>query len=235
MRTARFPVGASLGLLVFVCGCYHYAYSPYGTPYGGYGTGTYPVVPGDGGMGSSPTYIPYGGGTTGPGPTPINPNGNPPIDWKPGGNGGGSAPPYSPGSGGSSENPVPNPTDEEPFGGGAPSGASLTPGSDNISGSGIHLEPIETEPAAPHRLGSAVDRRCRRRSVRVADAHNVRRSQRHSPHGVSGHHVEPAESVRPRRQIHLVARHRRLRSAGPAPGSSCTARIRMRRMITAAP
>ncbi len=166
MHTARIATASSIGLLLCLCGCNHYAHSPYGSPYGGYGPGmypaapsggygasSYPAAPSGGYMNSSPTYVPY---TTpsGPSPTPLPNGGTSPGQptWQtPGGN---PAPSYD-GTSGGTDKPVPTYPDEDnkPFGGGAPSGASLFPGTSpaagNLSGSGIQLQPIETSPTFP--------------------------------------------------------------------------------------
>lgn len=127
-----------VGLLVSCCGCYHYGYyGPGGYPPGGYPPPTLTPVP-------SAPYVPQGVS-----PTPINPNGTSTPTWQsvPGdtlpGNPN-SAPPYD--SSVPGNKPVPNPTDEKNFGGGAPAGASLSPSTtpSNVSGSGIELQqPID--------------------------------------------------------------------------------------------
>lgn len=155
-----------LGLLLGLCGCYHYAYSPYGNNGMGaypYGPSTYPSSPGNGYIQPSPTYVP-GGSPTNPsygsppsngGPTPLY---NPPNGTSPPG-GGNSAPTWGPPSGNpqepnyngnDSEKKVPDPTkedDEKTFG--AEPGASLPPGYNGSSISGIQLEPIEPDPGTP--------------------------------------------------------------------------------------
>lgn len=169
MPTVRISTALTAGLLVGLCGCYYYGRppygSPYGVPYGGYGP-TYPMSPTDGFGSPPPAYVPYGA-PSGPSPTPLSPNGatSPSQpDWRtPNGN---PAPPY----GGGTEKPVPNPTiDDQPFGGGAPAGASLTPGpgpaaAGGLSGSGIQLQPIESGPSYPS--GAATP------SATVADGHD---------------------------------------------------------------
>lgn len=148
MRRLQFSLASQIGLLIGLCGCYHYAYPPYGAPYG-MGP-TYPAPPGDGTMTPGPTYIPYGS-PSGPSPTPINPNGSPSQpQWRQ--PDGGSAPPYSPGNSG--DKSVPQPTDDEqPFGGGAPPGARLmpngAPATGGLSSSGVQLQPIESGPLLP--------------------------------------------------------------------------------------
>jgi hypothetical protein len=133
-----------LALLLFACGCYRYAYAPYG----GYGYPAYPAAPVDGGMGPTPTYVPGYGNPTAPGPTPLVPNGTPSTpNWQQPG-GGNSAPLYDnpAGSGGL----VPAPTDADDQKDFGPTPTSGNPGgAEGLSNSDIHLEPIETEPATP--------------------------------------------------------------------------------------
>lgn len=154
MPTARISAASCIGLLVSLCGCNHYAYQPYGSPYGGYGPSSYPTAPGGyptgagGGYGgASPSYVPYGG-PAGPSPTPLAPNGGAmpgQPEWR------GNAAPYD-GPDGGTDRPVPNPKDEKQFGG-APAEANRTPGADpasgGLSGSGIQLQPIEAGSSFP--------------------------------------------------------------------------------------
>jgi hypothetical protein len=139
----RFPA-AGFGLLISLCGCYHYGYSPYGSaPYGP----SYPTMPGGGGgyMTPSEPYVPYGSpGAPGASPTPISPGGPTPI-WQPGpqplpGNPNNPTPYEQNGKG---LVPQPTPDEEKPFGGGAPPAAQMTP----ANPAGVQLQTIE--PAYP--------------------------------------------------------------------------------------
>ncbi len=131
----RFPA-AYYGLLIGLCGCYHYGYSPYGSaPYGP----SYPMTPGGGGyMTPSEPYVPYNPGAPGATPTPIVPGGGAPPTWQPlPGNPNTSPTPYE--QNGKGLVPQPTPDEEKPFGGGAPPAAKLTP----ANPAGIQFQTIE--------------------------------------------------------------------------------------------